>query len=366
MLLVIAAGCSGSNSIADAFSKPTAKELYMREFKDNKPALERWESAYTAALNDSIEISLQYGEKGSFAAGAAVAYSYTLSLQEGEVLLAGVATDSVSQRVFVDVLERDGEAWRQVESNNEGAPSLAFAAQNTGSYKIIIQPELAADSGFFISLEKKPLYKMFPVAGKGNDAIGSFWGMERDGGQRSHEGIDIFAKKGTPVVAVTDGYITYTGESGLGGKQVWLRDNEFGGSLYYAHLDSIAVTSGTRAKAGDTLGFVGNTGNARFTPAHLHFGIYRGYGAVNPLPFVYQMEPLSPRDFTQSFSTQTLTVKGAVANLRQGPSTVAGKIGELKANDLVTCLGENKEWLHVQTAAGQKAFLHKSLVKEAN
>jgi hypothetical protein len=221
---------------------------------------------------------------------------------------------------------------------------------------------MAANSNFFITLHKKPLYTTFPVAGKGNAAIGSFWGMERDGGKRSHEGIDIFAKKGTPVVAATDGFVSYTGDRGLGGKQVWLRDGLFGASLYYAHLDSIIAQSGARVHAGDTLGLVGNTGNARFTPAHLHFGIYRNSGAVNPLPYVFAKEKISQKQFNRSYKTQNLKVKGT-ANLRQGPSATAPVVGTAAANESITLLGQSRDWLHVQTALGKKAFISKTLVK---
>jgi peptidoglycan LD-endopeptidase LytH len=57
---------------------------------------------------------------------------------------------------------------------------------------------------------------------------------------------------------------------------------------YYAHLDRYAddLSAGDEVLAGDTLGFVGNTGNARTTPPHLHFGVYTATGAVNPLPLL--------------------------------------------------------------------------------
>ena len=58
-------------------------------------------------------------------------------------------------------------------------------------------------------------------------------------------------------------------------------------TLYYAHLDRREVSPGARVRPGDVVGFVGNTGNARATAPHLHFGIYRpGSGAVDPLPFI--------------------------------------------------------------------------------
>ncbi len=94
-----------------------------------------------------------------------------------------------------------------------------------------------------------------------------------DGGNRNHEGVDIFAAKGTPVVAVANGFVTRTGNQGLGGKQVWLRDSSSGNAYYYAHLDSILTESGKQVRINDTLGFVGNTGNAAGGSPHLHFGI---------------------------------------------------------------------------------------------
>ncbi len=125
----------------------------------------------------------------------------------------------------------------------------------------------------------------FPVWGK-RSKVGSFWGDERDGGARSHEGIDIFARKGTPVVAIADGVIEERATTPRGGKILWLRTDGQPWSVYYAHLDKQLVREGQRVKKGQMLGTVGNTGNARTTPAHLHFGIYTWRGAVNPYPYV--------------------------------------------------------------------------------
>ena len=129
----------------------------------------------------------------------------------------------------------------------------------------------------------------FPVAGF-SSKIGSFWGASRDGGVRSHKGIDIFARKGTPVVAIADGVIVDKGNTGLGGKVVWLKTDGQPLRAYYAHLDTWKVKKGQRVKKGQVLGTVGNTGNAKTTPSHLHFGIYTRKGAVNPLPYVKKAE----------------------------------------------------------------------------
>lgn len=126
--------------------------------------------------------------------------------------------------------------------------------------------------------------RAFPVAGKKAN-VGSVWGDERDGGKRKHRGIDIFAKKGTAVVAIENGVITSREETKLGGKVLWLRPAGAWWRAYYAHLDTQLVKEGDRVFKGQVIGTVGNTGNARTTPAHLHFGIYTLFGAIDPLPY---------------------------------------------------------------------------------
>jgi peptidoglycan LD-endopeptidase LytH len=370
-LLILAISCpactsiatgitNGFTKVADVITQPTARQQYAREFKDNKEIFSVWEAEYDAAVKDSLQVSLPYGERGSFTPNANGIYSYVFDLKEGEVLAAEVTKDSTA-RVFIDIFEQGGNDSRHLKSIDMDVASAEFVPNASGTYKIVIQPEMAAGGPFFISLNKKPLYQ-FPVAGKGNASVGSFWGMERDGGARKHEGIDIFAKKGTPVVAITNGSVSFTGERGIGGKQVWLRDGMFGKSLYYAHLDGIAVEAGQNVKTGDTLGFVGNTGNARFTPAHLHFGIYRFGGAVDPLPYVFTTEKISAKQFPFAFKSNELKVKGN-ANLRQGPATTMKVVGSVTANETIKVLGQHKDWLHVKTADNRRAYLHRSLVK---
>jgi hypothetical protein len=126
---------------------------------------------------------------------------------------------------------------------------------------------------------------VFPVASK-SASIGSFWGAVREGGKRKHEGIDIFARKGTPVVAMSDGVVVSVTNGGKGGKTVWLRSHNNLWTEYYAHLHEQKVKWGQWVKKGEILGTVGNTGNARYTPSHLHFGVYTARGPVNPLQYV--------------------------------------------------------------------------------
>lgn len=121
-----------------------------------------------------------------------------------------------------------------------------------------------------------------PVHARPARKLSNSWGAVRSGGRR-HEGIDIFAARGTPVVSTTRGIVTRAGTNRLGGRIVGV----LGPGLewhYYAHLDRFGTfREGDLVQPGDVLGYVGNTGNARGTPPHLHYGIYRA-GAQNPYP----------------------------------------------------------------------------------
>ena len=126
-----------------------------------------------------------------------------------------------------------------------------------------------------------------PVVGVRPFELTNSWGNSRDGGKRKHKGIDIFAPKGTGIVAVADGIISYLGEQPKGGNCLWLT-TESGASFYYAHLDRWAtgLYEGMEVRSGELLGYVGNTGNAKYTPSHLHFGVNENDEMVNPYPIL--------------------------------------------------------------------------------
>jgi murein DD-endopeptidase MepM/ murein hydrolase activator NlpD len=129
-----------------------------------------------------------------------------------------------------------------------------------------------------------------PVVGVKRPALHSSFGEPRSG-HRKHEGIDIFAHRGTAVVAAADGVVVRIGTTDrLGGNTVWVAGKP-STLYYYAHLDRFAkgLRVGDHVEAGDELGLVGNTGNARTTPPHLHFGMYpltRAFLAVDPAPYL--------------------------------------------------------------------------------
>lgn len=129
------------------------------------------------------------------------------------------------------------------------------------------------------------------------------WGFPRAGNPSGHQGTDIFAQKGTPVVAVADGVIgEQFGFLRIGGYRLHIiADN--GVDYYYAHLNNdtpgtddnqgnektayaSGIAPGVRVKKGQIIGYVGDSGDAEPTPAHLHFGIIVNGQWVNPYPYL--------------------------------------------------------------------------------
>ncbi len=130
-----------------------------------------------------------------------------------------------------------------------------------------------------------------PVDGVAPRQIADTFGAPR-GRDRQHAGIDIFARRGTPIRSATSGIVTDVSERGLGGRQVWIlgpaRER-----YYYAHLQDwqAGLQVGDIVQAGSQIGTVGDTGNAKGTPPHLHWGIYGANGAYDPLPLLKATAP---------------------------------------------------------------------------
>jgi murein DD-endopeptidase MepM/ murein hydrolase activator NlpD len=131
---------------------------------------------------------------------------------------------------------------------------------------------------------------VFPVYGKHNygDTYGAF---RADTG--FHEGNDIFAEAGTPLVAVCDGTLNRVGTLPISGNRLWVKCSKTGDGFFYAHLSAFATDTrnGLHVKAGQVIGFVGSTGDAEQTPPHCHFEVHPGNGAsVDPYPFLRAWE----------------------------------------------------------------------------
>ncbi|WP_230659081.1 M23 family metallopeptidase [Psychrobacter sp. I-STPA10] len=111
------------------------------------------------------------------------------------------------------------------------------------------------------------------------------WGAARSEG-RKHEGIDIFAERGTPIYATTHGIVRKVGIDRLGGNVVSVI-GPGGAGHYYAHLEEYGdISEGDWVEQGDIIGYVGDSGNAKGTPTHVHYGIYINGKAVNPYPLL--------------------------------------------------------------------------------
>jgi murein DD-endopeptidase MepM/ murein hydrolase activator NlpD len=145
---------------------------------------------------------------------------------------------------------------------------------------------------------------VFPVYG--TVAFGDTYGAARgDVSGGWHHGDDIFAPLGTPILAVAHGTVFSVGWNKVGGWRLWLRDDA-GNEFYYAHLSAYSpfAVNGAIVDAGDVLGFVGDTGDARGTPDHLHFEVHPvgllglGYdGAVDPTPYLDSWRRLQDLQF---------------------------------------------------------------------
>jgi murein DD-endopeptidase MepM/ murein hydrolase activator NlpD len=138
-----------------------------------------------------------------------------------------------------------------------------------------------------------PAGLLVPVRGVARAQIIDSWGQSRANGQRTHEGTDIMAPAGAPVVAAAPGTIEklfYS--SGGGGITLYVRSPDQRWSYYYAHLQRYApgVAEGVKVKAGDLLGFVGDTGNAGTGNFHLHFGLAQ----MQPGERWWQGQPINP------------------------------------------------------------------------
>lgn len=245
------------------------------------------------------------------------------------------------------------------------APEIELEVEENAEYILAIQPELLSGGSCEISISAGPSVS-FPVSGHNSTDIRSFWGAARDGGSRAHEGVDIFAPRGTPVVAVGPGVVR-SGNNNLGGKVLWLSQPLEGRSFYYAHLDSQLVQTGI-VKPGDTLGLVGNTGNAKYTPPHLHFGIYFfGGGAVDPFPFINDARAESnPIIADTSLIGKYAVIEPSAANVRSLPSTKSAIDTLLTQNNAFKIKSATSDWYRTEFPDGKKGFIHSSVVDAAD
>jgi murein DD-endopeptidase MepM/ murein hydrolase activator NlpD len=173
---------------------------------------------------------------------------------------------------------------------------------------------------------------VFPVYGPASftDTYGAFRG---DVPGNWHHGDDIFAPLGAPILACAEGIVFSVGWNNVGGNRLWLRDSQ-GNEFYYAHLSAFTplAKNGHRVKAGEVIGFVGNTGDAEATPPHLHFEVhpfgllFMGYdGAVDPTSYLEAWKVLRDVRFLPNVAGWV----GVVTNPAPRPAAILLQVSDI-------------------------------------
>jgi peptidoglycan LD-endopeptidase LytH len=371
VLLGTLAACDRARSLGDrGFRSPRDEYVHTLEKADlDRTAVGRdWIAAGDAALAAATRVIVPHREAVHLPASESRAAAWLFSLRRGDRLIVAteVAMDPLG-RLFVDLFSapRDTtETYQRVASAPDRGTSIDVEIRREGDYVLRAQPELLRGGRIVVTITTGPTLA-FPVAGRDARSARSLFGAPRDAGRRSHHGVDLFAPKGTPVVAAAPGIVRRVGETDLGGNVVWLLDTRREQSLYYAHLDRQLVSTGDIVQVGDTLGLVGNTGNARSTPPHLHFGIYRrGQGPVDPLPFIDTRRG-TPADIsvdTALFGARVRVARAQVV-LRTSPRPDGDSSRTVVRTAVLTVLGAAGNWLRVRLPGGEAGFVTATAVQ---
>lgn len=296
MRLIISLACglfliSSCKTPGGIFAKKSAHEAYadkLDEFGFRQRAIgAKWFAADADAMLNPVAVALPYKESGYFAAEKPSSVVLKFETKRGEqlsILLEKTPTQNL--QLFADLFLFENGKPAFIKSIDTITNTLQYTHNANATFMLRLQPELLQSCSYTITLKTGPSLA-FPVTSpSGRNQVISFWGAGRDGGGRKHEGVDIAGSFRTPVVAIGNGVVGSVSENNLGGKVVFVRSSSGGESWYYAHLDSQVAVRGQQVKAGDVVGLMGNTGNAKNTETHLHFGIYTSGGAVDPFPFI--------------------------------------------------------------------------------
>jgi murein DD-endopeptidase MepM/ murein hydrolase activator NlpD len=213
--------------------------------------------------------------------------------QQQQIVAAGAQASVDEWNKQADALRdalRDAKAWVATAQAGLTAAELEAARLAEEERRAEAARQAAAQ---FVSQTGAPpatlpeVGTMVCPVGQPNGFIDS-WGFPRSGG-RTHEGVDMFAPYGTPLFAVADGSIYRVYNNTLGGLSINLIDTK-GNMYFYTHLSEASAVTGQQVRAGDTIGAVGQSGNAAGTPPHLHWQFHPGNGEpVNPYPLAYAL-----------------------------------------------------------------------------
>lgn len=362
-ILFILFGCSKKEIVPERFYPRNDHQAYWYSLKQANlltTALGKdWVNAAENALTEQIDVKLPYQEAFVLSETIPEAITYRFDVKRGQKILVDVeAITTDTTKVFVDLYRIENDSLNQFiqVASADSTLQLAFQPRRDAVYLLRLQPELLRGGNFTVTIENIPSLA-FPVVGKNKRAIQSFFGDPRDGGRREHHGVDIFAKRHTPIIAPVKADVRFAGTRGIGGRVVWLYDRKTGNHLYFAHLHDIKVKRYQRVNPGDTIGTVGNTGNARFTPPHLHFGIYKN-GPMNPYAFIV------PENEVQLGEADTLALGKQITSsrtlfIKSEMSRRANPIDTVEVGEAVTISAINHRYIRVTTPSGEMGFLRK-------
>lgn len=299
-LLLFHSGCK-KEIVPKAFYPRSEHEAYLHSLEQanlSRTALGRdWIKMAEQALQTPYDVSLPFEEVFYWDPKGAEAAGYHFFVKRGvriEVEISVHSTDSLL--LFADLFRERGDSvftWVHVATADKEEHRLEFEPRRDAYYILRLQPELLRGGKFRVLIREVPSMK-FPVWGKNSQSIHSFFGDPRDAGSRKHHGVDIFASRHTPVVAPVNSRVTGIDEGKIGGRYIWLYDSKRSMYLYFAHLETQDVQPGDEVVAGQAIGTVGNSGNAKYTLPHLHFGIYRN-GPVDPYHFIAETDTVPAR-----------------------------------------------------------------------
>lgn len=352
------------------FKAASPHEQYERKLTstgfDKTAAGRAWIVAAQSSLQKPLQIKLPFKDRGYFSAEAVPAVAYTFAATKGQKISISMSQKPAENfRIYVDLLSFENQKMKSLAFIDTVKNAVEYEISNTGDYMIRLQPELLTSGEYTLEINYGPSLA-YPIKTTSRNNIQSFFGDGRDANTRKHEGIDMFAPRLTPVIAAAEGTVTRVNENNLGGKVVWMRPNGKDYTLYYAHLDKQIAIEGQQVAIGDTLGLMGNTGNAKTTAPHLHFGIYASGGAVDPFPYVNPViKPLpvvtaSATNFNATMRTNRSTPIYAMAEA--GGVTIVN----LPPNAIVKVNSANRDWYRVVLPDGTEGFLQSNrLVKTA-
>ena len=363
ILILLAVVSCKKEIVPKAFYPRSAHEAYAHSLEQanlHLTALGRdWMAAGRRALEESIDIALPFDEAFYWDPRSAEAAAYRFFVKRGVRIEVEIAVlDSDTMLLFADLFRERGDTLIQrihVATADDERHLIEFEPRRDAYYALRLQAELLRGGRFRVSIREVPSIG-FPVKGKNSRSIASFFGDPRDGGSRDHHGVDIFAARHTPVLAPSNASVTRVGEGDIGGRYVWLYDSKRSMHLYFAHLETRDVERGDRVKAGQLIGTVGNTGNARTTAPHLHFGIYSN-GPIDPFHFISETDTIAAKIAGDTLLLGKMVRPVAQALLSSAPAKADIITDTLDTDTLMTLMALTGNLCRVQLPDGSSGYI---------